>query len=440
MSYYLRVVSGPQMHANQLQVRRIEGSVAVCVGIANPELSVGTYFRAEPGETICEAIRRQTPWFEPDGQNPFHKSVFRPGQFYPRMARPSDQHPHQAPGWSPGAQIEKNIVAMSRGQLTVLTRQLDRICQTVHPSKEHANVFGHDIRNLLILACTEVENHWRGVLVANGGVTKDRYSTRDYVALQDATKLNEYAVSFPNYPWFDSHRPYEGWGSSGRPTQDLGWYDAYNAVKHNRETEFARATLHNAFDAISACVIMMAAQFGPATGIRSAVLLLPFHRPYLAAVRGLYLSLRRGGRGLVTSPLRLRQSNGALIERNQATPRGARRAGGVAGQGWTMMKARFRGQTRPHMLSSRLTESDPTGPPVCIAAIEPILSVRGKEQGARSSPVPACISLACAGELDPLAHLSVSSVISLPKSADVIGTGRRNRQAAPSSWEIGSNA
>jgi hypothetical protein len=266
MSYYLRVVPGPQMHAHQLQVWRIEGSVAVRVGITNPEHGAGTYFRAEPGETIWEAIRRQTPWFEPDGQNPFHESVFRPGQFYPRMARPLDQHPHEAPGWSPDARIEENIVAMSRGQLTVLTRQLDRICQTVHPSKENANVFGHDIRNLLILACTEVENHWRGVLVANG-VTKDRYSTRDYVALQDAMKLNEYAVSFPNYPWLDSHRPYEGWGSSGRPTQDLGWYDAYNAVKHNRETEFARATLHNAFDAISACVIMMAAQFGLQAGL-----------------------------------------------------------------------------------------------------------------------------------------------------------------------------
>jgi hypothetical protein len=67
---------------------------------------------------------------------------------------------------------------------------------------------------------------------------------------------------------------------------------------------------------------------------------------------------------------------------------------------------------------------------VCIAAIEPIWSVRGKEQGARSSPVAACISPACAGELDPLAHLSISSVISLPKSADVIGTGAPPQSAS----------
>jgi hypothetical protein len=261
MTFYLRVVPGAPM-----QVWNVDNGVAVRVGVTNPEGGAGTYFRAEPGETIWEAIQRQTPWFDPDGRNPFHESVFRPGQFYPRMARPIDQHPNEAPGWSPGAHIEANVVAVARGQLTTLTRQLDRICQTVHPSKENFNAFGHDIRNLLILACTEVENHWRGVLIANGA-TKERYDTRDYVALQEAMRLGEYAVAFPNYPWLEPHRPYNGWGSTGRPTQELVWYDAYNAVKHNREAEFARATLRYAFEAISACVVMMAAQFGLPAGL-----------------------------------------------------------------------------------------------------------------------------------------------------------------------------
>ena len=44
--------------------------------------------------------------------------------------------------------------------------------------------------------------------------------------------------------------------------QDLPWYAAYNAVKHNRETHFDEARLEHAFNAVSACVIMMAAQFG----------------------------------------------------------------------------------------------------------------------------------------------------------------------------------
>jgi len=104
------------------------------------------------------------------------------------------------------------------------------------------------------------------VLVANG-MNKDRYNTQDYVLLRRAMKLDEYSVIFPTYPWLESISPFSDWGSSGRPTQELKWYDAYNAVKHNREAEFEKATLFHVFEAISACAIMMAAQFGLHTGL-----------------------------------------------------------------------------------------------------------------------------------------------------------------------------
>ena len=56
-------------------------------------------------------------------------------------------------------------------------------------------------------------------------------------------------------------------GITGCPAQELKWYDAYNAVKHNREGEFGRAMLRHAFDAVTACAIMMGAQFGLPVGI-----------------------------------------------------------------------------------------------------------------------------------------------------------------------------
>jgi hypothetical protein len=114
---------------------------------------------------------------------------------------------------------------------------------------------------LLILACTEVEARWCAVLSANG-VTKDRLSTNDYIRLLGAMKLDEYAVKFPSYPWLDAVQPFKGWGSTGKPTRDLKWYSAYNAVKHDGEAKFERATLRHVFEAICASVVMMAAQFG----------------------------------------------------------------------------------------------------------------------------------------------------------------------------------
>jgi hypothetical protein len=53
------------------------------------------------------------------------------------MARPNDQHPDESPGANPGIQANRDFIAVARGQLTVLTRQLDRICQTVPPTEKH---------------------------------------------------------------------------------------------------------------------------------------------------------------------------------------------------------------------------------------------------------------------------------------------------------------
>jgi hypothetical protein len=118
----------------------------------------------------------------------------------------------------------------------------------------------------LILACTEVESHCRGVLNANG-VAGERLSMNDYVKLRAAMRLDEYAIAFPSYPWLEPIRPFFGWGSTGKPTQDLPWYDAYNAVKHDRENKFERANLASVFAAVAACAIMIEAQFGLPDGL-----------------------------------------------------------------------------------------------------------------------------------------------------------------------------
>jgi hypothetical protein len=259
MDYYVRV----GQDGKSLGVWQINETVAKRVGVPFPKESPGCYFEAGPGETPWDALRRGAPtWFDPNSSTPFFKVSLEPGRFYPRIARPIDQHIHEAPGWSPSAHIEKNIVAGARGQLTALTRQLERICQTVQPVPANFECFGHEIRNLLLLACTEVEMHWRGALIANGFDPARRFTTNDYVLLEPAMKLNDYAVDFPQYPWLAPISPFAGWGTTGSPSAELRWYDSYNATKHDRENQFVRATLARAFEALSACVVMMWAQYG----------------------------------------------------------------------------------------------------------------------------------------------------------------------------------
>src|SRR6185437_10730422 len=116
MPYYLRTVPGYTP-----QAWKVEGGVAVRLGITNPEGGPGSYFRGEDDEDVWDVMRRSTPWFE-NGENPFHETVLPPGHYYPRIARPIDQHPDESPGWSPGAAKDTNFIAEARTQLIVLSR------------------------------------------------------------------------------------------------------------------------------------------------------------------------------------------------------------------------------------------------------------------------------------------------------------------------------
>ena len=225
--------------------------------VTNPESGPGSHFTAEPGEDFFDCIRRHTPWMI----DSFYEAALGPGEYYPRMARPLAEARQSMPMfWSGSVATEKDFIANARSQLTSLTRRLQTVCQTVQPSEKNLDVYGHEIRNLLILAATEAETHWRGVLVKNGYVLS-RPNTNDYVKLIEPLKLLDYTITFRDFPNLQPVQPFAGW-SSQAPTNTLGWYDAYNKVKHNREDEFERGNLRHAFEAVSACIALQVAQFG----------------------------------------------------------------------------------------------------------------------------------------------------------------------------------
>ena len=242
------------------QVWVFKEQAAILTGVTNPEDGIGTYFKAQPGESFLECIGRLTSWLKPEATDgSFHEMKLGPAEFYPRMARPLALAAVPTL-WAPNFNTEKAYVASARVQLTLLVRKLDLICQTVQPSDKTMDVYGHEIRNLLLLAATEAEMHWRGILKANGS-SAAKPSSRNFVKLMQPLKLCEYSVSFPNFPELPPFKPFVGWLKED-PTNSLEWYAAYHGVKHNREQEFMRGTLKLAFTAVSACISLLVAQFG----------------------------------------------------------------------------------------------------------------------------------------------------------------------------------
>jgi len=191
------------------------------------------------------------------------------GVYYQRIARPYSNDHTDSPGWNPEDEEKSNqyektkTLAESAGQLHHLKEHLEEICRVIYPCGENnLRAYGHEIRNVLIVACTEVEAQWQGILKANGyKFEKDFASTHDYVELLVPLRLNRYSVRFPYFPAIEPIAPFEGW-KKATPTGSLEWYAAYNKAKHDRELNFNQAQLRHALAAAAAYFVMLCAQHG----------------------------------------------------------------------------------------------------------------------------------------------------------------------------------
>ena len=199
-----------------------------------------------------------------------------PGIYYPRVARPYSLNHKDSPGWNPidsekaRQHTKTDLLAISEGQLHYLKEHLEQVCKVVYPCKQNYKAFGHEIRNVLIIACTEVEAQCRGILEANGFDFKGkRPNTTHYVKLLELLRLDKYSVTFPYFPRMPEIRPFANWHVNAA-TKSLDWYDAYNKVKHDREAHFQEACLEYAFKAATACFVLLCAQHGWALAKRDS--------------------------------------------------------------------------------------------------------------------------------------------------------------------------
>ena len=183
--------------------------------------------------------------------------TLQPGQYYPRMARPSDQNSTSAHGL--GATNPHEFFSSAR-QFGYLKRHLNSIFDVVDPSADNFECYGNNIRNLLIIICTECENQMQGILRENGFERKN-YATRHFIRLLKPMRLSEYSVIFSELPWLGTFEPFKNWSAS-ETTKTLDWYRRYNQIKHDRENCLAKANLKSILEAFSALWILFAAQYG----------------------------------------------------------------------------------------------------------------------------------------------------------------------------------
>jgi hypothetical protein len=242
----------------------VEGDHAYAMGITNPKGFGKTWAEVPPGANPIDCIRSKTELFPEERTWVIEPMNIPPGRYFPRIARPD----HQQPGGFPAPFYRGLDFAHQRAsasiQIAMLADRLRNCFQVVGPSEPNFEVFGGEFRNILLLAATEVEAQWKGILRANhydAQSPKPRWSTHDYFKLEAALRLADYAIEFPEYPWIKPVAPFRGW-SAANPTGSIGWYEAYNLVKHDRELHGNSATLIRSLEAVAAVVVVGVAQFG----------------------------------------------------------------------------------------------------------------------------------------------------------------------------------
>jgi hypothetical protein len=187
-------------------------------------------------------------------------SPYQAGEYHPRM-------------WRPGGPKHRDTYETewrsAQGAALNLFAEMRDVFRYVEPAG-NLKAFGHEIRQLLILACTEVETQCKAILRTNhytrldkGGnaVDENRWCMdRDYFKVAAPLRLAGWKLRLRGYPGVPEMDPFEAW-STGL-FQPLAWYGDYNKVKHDREQEFARASLENMIQAMAAIHVLISAEFG----------------------------------------------------------------------------------------------------------------------------------------------------------------------------------
>jgi hypothetical protein len=188
------------------------------------------------------------------------ETSYQPGEYHPRIQR--EPRPSLSPPTPPMHEMYRKECRSSLMVARGLFARLEEVFQFVEPSEANFEAYGHELRSLLILACTEIESALKAILVANGiaPIHRQTYSLADYERLRSPMRLPDWKMTFHSFPELIPMTPFSNWTSGLAPT----WWSDYNKVKHNREGELRRASLGAVLSAMAGVYAVIAAQFGVA--------------------------------------------------------------------------------------------------------------------------------------------------------------------------------
>lgn len=149
-------------------------------------------------------------------------------------------------------EINRCELYRAKRDMAILIQKLQEVLLYIEPSKSGLQTYSHRLRELLILACTDLECALKHYNFGNN------HDMSDYCKILDLIDLGKYRVILTGYSMLYETSPFEDWGP-----EKLTWYKEYNDTKHNRNTNFNLATLDNCLKAVCANIVMFCVRYSP---------------------------------------------------------------------------------------------------------------------------------------------------------------------------------
>jgi hypothetical protein len=146
----------------------------------------------------------------------------------------------------------------------IMLKDLQELFDYVEPSDKNLACYSYRIHALLLRACVEVEANCKAILKENGYSKSGDWDMRDYRKIEKTHLLSSYEVRVPNWSGVKATRsPFSAWSAGS----SLPWYQAYNTTKHDRHSEFEKATFEHLIDASCGLLVLLSAQLRPTTSL-----------------------------------------------------------------------------------------------------------------------------------------------------------------------------
>lgn len=142
----------------------------------------------------------------------------------------------------------------------ILQNDMIKLFEYIEPSDDNLGTHSFRIHELLLRTCVEIEANFTAILRENSYIKKGKgnWNINDYKNINQSHYLSKYQVLIPN--WLGNcniYSPFHEWDKN----KCLTWYQDYNKSKHDRHTNFSKATFSSFISAICGLAIVIASQF-----------------------------------------------------------------------------------------------------------------------------------------------------------------------------------